>query len=776
MENLPPTETARPTLPRHRPAARWPWYVGGIVLATGAAVWVGEVPNRYKASQLGKHAQIALLSSDFAQALRDYRAALTLRPTDFDLQRLFVDTQSRWLQTFERDLEGKSPEEAYQASKAVPAGIDTLLTEPQLGSYRRDVAKATAALKEKLEGELKAAEALHAEGKRAEAYQQIDALKTYSVLLPDLSTRRRALEVNEVHAAMQSAEEEANHQVLADTTAAREELEKIQPLAKDVEGFSELLAKVQREELDELVTAATAAGSGDKPDFKAAFGYLDTAAKLNLPKDEAAKARVALQQLALDHFGIGLVNAIIARDESAVRAALAPLHEFAGLATADGDVKQLIGDSLDYGAFKATLEKLHLNSSPDTSDYRVDVHLVWAALDRFKDAKEARKFIAAAHQSWAHAHEKEKHSAIALALYLESLNWDGEPDDAWEKKLREDVRAKTKLTVAVRTGGEEAAGFDQAALVQKTFERLQHLAAARPNPAWPELTLLGDKKADPNPWQILITCHLSTSDQDSPQITKKSVRYQSGTRSVLNQERQDIIREHNEFLDERNRLVREVNSLKQQSADAQNNPNLSPDQRLSEVTSAEAGALAKNWRINSLENDIASLRAKGEAMPRTVEEPVYLDEEYEDIKHQRTFNAGYWIEAEWNNLDLAPVVQLSDAVKRTTTEVKGNAAHNVPVKAESKIDRAKVASQLTKSLANKIDESALLNLPEISWQYVLARIGKENLGGVDQLELGFSVAFQWQDQGITLDGLSVGMDGLRNAYFPKEVGQADGKR
>jgi hypothetical protein len=757
-------------VPPQRKRVRWPWFAGAGIAAGAAAIWIGDVPNRYQASQRAKSAQIALLSSDFSTALRNYRDALLLRPMDFDLQRQYVDTQTRWLQTFEREFEGKTPEAAYDTLATAPQGIEQLLTEPQLGTYRKRIAAVTNTLKQKLETDLTKAEDTHAGGEFDQAYAALKPLEKYAALLPDLAQRRRDLELNEVATTMSLAKEFIAKD---EFTAAREALEGVAPRADGVAGFAEQLANVRRKELDQHLAAVRQAADGPKPDFEAAYAELETTIKLKLPADEAAKVRAELQQAALDFYGTGFVGAISKRDEAKAKTYLPGLHDYAGLPTGDVDLKDLVGETLDFDAFVAVLQKLHLTSDPKSADFRVDVHLVHASLPRFKDRAPAEKFIADAFRSWSNAQAAAHRPALAHALYLKSLDYHGAKDDAWAAQQLAAVRASAKLSVVVHPAKSAAKHLQNAALARQTFERLKQITPGKAGDSWPELVFVEQADAAAEAAGIDVEARGNLDDNDKEDVTRKSVRYRSGTRTVRNPDYDATLEEHNESMRRLNRLAGEADELDRQTEDAKNNPNLTPDQRTNIVISAQASALAKRWEINRLKQETADLYAQGHAMSKTVEEPTYATESYEDVVHHHRFDAVWMITARWSGYPLVAPAVVSASVARTTSEIRGNASHGVPVKRQQPIDLAKVGAEASAALVRGISKHNLISLPEVTWQYVLARSRKEAMAGFDQLELGYGVAKRWQDQGVTFPALGTLDKALDETYFPPDLALND---
>ncbi|PTX99028.1 hypothetical protein DB354_03150 [Opitutus sp. ER46] len=710
-------------------------------------MWLGDVPNRYRVSELSKSAQIALLSSDFPAALRAYRAALVLRPGEREMQRQYQDTQERWVQTLERRLEGRSPEQAYAEVRDVPPRLELLLTEPQLGRLRQRVEGVATTMREQLDAVRAAARALAAGGNFEGAHAALQPLAAYPALVPRLADDRRAIEVLQVETAMAKARELAAD---GQPGAAREILEPVAGLAGGVSEFAEQLAAARAAELEQLVTAARSAAADEAPGFEEAWQALAVAEKRGLAREQVEATARFISERALRHEGVALVKAVVGNWPEEVRAALEGLQRNARISATEADRVQLSATTLEFEPFRTLLHRLQLDRVDDALGYRMDAHLIFAVLDRFKDRSAAEAYLAEIFRGWAKAHAGAGHPAVAQLLDRRAIKLGAPEDAAWSRAQAESIRAQSEVTIAVRSRSPIPASISAAEIARAAHEALRGRERAGASGTWPRVVLSdhGTETAGDAARRITAETVVEVTTSDTPLRVSRSVRYQSGTREVRNPDWDNLIAQRDEYHARFRSLEREVAAAKRRSADAQNNPNLTPNQRVGEVVEAEALALAKTIQMNNARSEGMAIEGQMRNTPLNVTEPVYADEPYTEITRQRRFIAHctftFWSGGE----EIGTPWTVSAETTRKTFEVVGNASRGVPVRSETAIDQAKLGTELTSALVAKIARLGTLpNLQNLTWAHALRR-GAEAADPFGVAEQLLRVASRWEEQGV----------------------------
>jgi tetratricopeptide (TPR) repeat protein len=728
-----------------KPIRAWPWVLLAMVGLGVGGYYVADGPNRLKAAGLAKEAQLALLSSDFKTALTQYRLALTARPTDFELHRQYTEVQRSWVRTLFQQVEGKGHRDAHLHLRGIEAEWIPLLTEPQLGEVRQRAGAHRAAFAQELQASVEAAMKKAEEGLHEEALGLLQGLQPHAELIPELSQHIRAVQVARVRKVMAQAEEYVGAGMYKD---AAHVLTAVIEDAEGVSGYTQLVEKNRRLDLENTVaTARDAAKTGDYAEAETA---LKEAAELGAAPGEVEALRQEIVFAARQNASLGLVRAMIRDDVDAVRLNLDHLHRHAGL-QASGVVPEDLVGTLRFSAVMDALGKLGILGGQATTEYRLDAHLVYLLADRFEDRAPARALLAEALGTWSTAQAAAGRPGVAAELLRLAQTYGLAVDADKMASLDEAMQAPYRdLEIVIRPPAASQKHHIDGELVALALSKGLNQQAK----GWPLFRLSSDKpRVETQPLELELRCELALDHDDSPSATTRSAQYQSGTRRLVNEQRQRLFAE-SRALESRARQVRyEIQDLNARSQAASQDPYLSYEQRVSEVTAAELGAVAKTIEAGRLERESAEAESQARSLPEELLEPVYSTEDYKVITHRHTYTADWTVQAFLGQTPFDGLWHSTQDATRQTEEIVGNHRRGVPVKKESPVDLKAVGRELMLDLSNDpLATKVWPHLPHIIADLVAIRADAEKRPNLDSAEILFGLRAAWKQRaGVEID-------------------------
>ncbi len=728
-----------------KPTRAWPWVLLAMAGLGVGGYYAADGPNRLKAAGLAKEAQLALLSSDFKTALTQYRLALTARPTDFELHRHYTEVQRSWVRTLLQQLEGKSHRDAHLHLQGIEAEWVPLLTEPQVGEVRQRVGAHRAGFALELQASVADATRKADEGLHDEALALLQALLPHADLLPELAQQVRAVQVEKVRKVMTLAEDYVGAGMYKDAAHA---LKAVSDLAQGVSGYAELLEKNRRLDLENTVgTARDAAKNGEYED---AESLLKEALELGGAPDDIESLRRELMNTARHNASLGLVRSILRDSVEGVRLNLEHLRRHAGLPES-GIVPEDLAGTLRFSTLMEALGKLGIVGGEATSDYRLDAHLVYLLVDRFEDTEPARAFLADALRHWSAAQAAAGRPGVAAELLRLAHTYGHAVDAEALATLEEAMQAPYRdLEIVIRPPAASPKHHIDGDLVALALSKGLNQQAK----GWPLFRLSSDKaRMETQPLELELRCELVVDHNDSPSTQTRSVQYQSGTRRLVNEQRQRLFAE-SRALEARARQVRyEIQDLNARSQAASQDPYLSYEQRVSEVTAAELAAVAKTIEAGRLERESGEAESEARSLPEELLEPVYSTENYKVITHRHTYTADWTVQAFLGQTPFDGQWHTTQDATRQTEEIVGNHRRGVPVKKESPVDLMAVGRELMLDLSNDTLASKVWShLPHIIADLVAIRADAEKRPNLESAEILFGLRAAWKQRtGVEID-------------------------
>lgn len=727
-ESLPavPVQTA----PRRFP---WPWIVAAV--AVFAAAWFGgDIPHRYRAGQAMREGRVALLASDLPKALGHFRTAALLRPTDEAVVQQYDQTQTRWVEMVEQKLAKLDATAAYVALRQLPA-TESLLVEPHLGRFRERVAGVEQAAREVADGLLTQAHEQAEAGAFDEAEAALKAADPLAGVAPDLAARRQEVQAARVSHAMARAEAALGEEKFDDARAA---LKEVAGLATTNEPYRKLAQDI--EEGEARVCLRDAATAIDRQDLPAARDALARAAGLKVLAAEVQAAQADLRTRAGGFVTVDLAGALARDDAAAVAAALAKGHEFAGWDAIDAGT---LLQPKDLPAFLKALDTVGLGPAAQAKFVnRVDIPLVLSRAAKLAP-DEVQAYARTQLTEWSRAVREQHLPGLALCLDEEAQKYGATADAAWRQETMTQAADAAHVAVAVAPPAkdkEAPAGLDDAAtaaLVRALQARLK---------GWPKLV-----EHDPaKPVTVVLRGRFagySVYDDDYSDVSTKKVRYQSGTEQVPNLERRQLVEEHNELLERYNQVADDTQRKQDFIDQVNSNYNASAFDK-SQAVDRSIEIASNRFLLNQWDRQLRDLRARGDALPRTVGQPVYADEEYEVINHTYTCSLAWQLEADLHGQEV-DLTRWQAEVPFRTQEVKGNAKHGVPVRAPDPVPKAKLMPGLVKALVAKVGnvDEVVEALPEMTLQSFANFYAKEKAGALSQAEGLLALVYGWEQAG-----------------------------
>ncbi|MGH8017001.1 MAG: protein kinase domain-containing protein [Opitutaceae bacterium] len=190
----PASAPAAAAAPRKKSKVGWVLVVL-LLVAAGAGLWLGDVPNRFLAAQLVKEGQRATVESDLDAATQAFREALLKRPGDAAIREQLETSQERWLAALRTRIASTEPAEALQQLESAAAGAGARLIGAASGEFRQLLDTTRAAVREagerEIRNEIEAALRKADDGDVAAALTELDGLAQRGVLVDEIEAARK---------------------------------------------------------------------------------------------------------------------------------------------------------------------------------------------------------------------------------------------------------------------------------------------------------------------------------------------------------------------------------------------------------------------------------------------------------------------------------------------------------------------------------------------------------------------------------------------------------
>jgi hypothetical protein len=714
----------------------WLLILLGVAALGGVAFWLGDVPNRYHASEAMRSGRVALLASDLPKALGFFRAAALLRPTDEAIIQQYDQTQTRWIDLVAQQLAKLPPEEAYFALLKLPAA-DAQLVEPHATRYRELAAKVTASARTLAEERLAEARQQAEQGSFPLAYELFHALEPLAALVPQLPAELKQAQDAQVVAVMEAAQAALADERFDD---ARVALQPVAEFAAKNEDYAKLGATINETEVRAALRDARKELGGQK--LKEATALVDRAAAVGVLADEVNAARGEILQTARAAISNALAVAISLGDREKLEAALADGETFAGW-------KKVPADDLlqpaSVAAFVETLNAFDLGADKQrTYVNRLDIPLVVWAAPNFQDQAGLFEYLQAGYTEWSRF--LASHNMPASALFIDDLAAEvgAEPDAAWRKETADRVADKIHVEVAVRNPDPDTSSPGK---LDAEATAALRAALAKKLGSWPKLVDYDEKKPAT---VVFFGYYDGFRSEDDPRTTEKYVRYQSGTEQVANPERNRIVDEYNDLLERHNNVIQQINDKNDYISSVESNPNASDWDRsqlvYKRIEVASDRNLIARWR-----EELSALRRQGDSLPAYLNEPIYADEPYDYIEHHYTCEAAWDVAASLHGEDVV-VARHTASTSFEAVEVAGDASRGVPVKAVT-FPQAKLEATLARELARKAAnvDDLVKHLPAMTVQSFANFFQGRDASPLAVTENYLGLVYAWERVGRSLD-------------------------
>lgn len=672
----------------------------GLVAAGAVAWFVGDVPNRYRAGSELRAGRVALLASDLPTALQHFRTAAGLRPSDEAIVQQYDQTQQRWVQMVDQKLTNPDPTAAFKILRSLPP-TEGLLVEPHRGQYHTRALAVEAAAREVATTQAAAArDAAGAEdfdGALA-TLQRIEPLRT---LLPDYDARVQEVKEARLAYLLEKIHALANND---DFAGARTKLQEIAATLGETRLHEEQKSVDETEARSALKSAQAALERNNLSDAKA---HLTRAVELKVIESDVAAAQTNFLSTARNVLAGELVEGLLATKRAAVTATLEKGHALVDWPVISADA---LLSPTDLAAFLTSLEQVGLGpKAMEPFIDRLDVPLVLVASRQLpKEATET--FLRDSFTRWSRFARDNEFPGLALFLDSEAQRHGAKLDEKWRTETLAAAVTSTHVTIAVRDpvrNPKSPAGLDDGAAAALRKALKAKLTS------WPALVDHDPK----HPATVVFSGEFAGFDteNDSSDITTKSVRYQSGTRRVPNAEAQEVYEEYRDLMDRRNSVVDSVNEKQRFVDEVRANSN-ADDFTRSRARDAAIEIASSKYLVAQWDRKLDELRARGKSLPTQLSEPVYDNESYEVIHHVYTCTLRWRITAALH-ADPVAIFQVETDTKFRTDEVSGNAAHGVPVRAPDAVPEEKLKRQLVPTLIGKVGkiDEWIDSLPELTF-------------------------------------------------------------
>lgn len=713
----------------------------GVVIATlvvlavaAAAVWfLGDIPNRYRASEAMKAGRLALLDSHQAQALEAFRTAARFRPTDEAILRQYDQAQRDWVDSLERKTSGLDSTRAYLALHETTAP-DAQLVEPHLGHFRTlarkvdDAALATAT-------ELLAKARQHTEADEFDAADgDLKALEPLRDLAPEWAAQREATRVARVNAAIAAASSAMDG---GQFDEARATLKQAAPFTtKDDQKYVTVGQEIEQADAKAALAAAHAAIK--KEDFSAATTHLDHATKLNVLLDDVASARTTLRERARNSGAAQLAQAIAKNDRKAAAAALKAGQDYAGWPAVD---VESLWKPKDLASFLEALDTFGLGpKSLGDKIYRADVSLVLMCRDRF-EAPAVETFLQDAFIHWSDVARGTHAPGLAVMLHDEARAHGAPVDNDRRKQLVDEARTSAHVAVALGESpddNEAPKGFNKSATaaVRKALEAKLT--------TWPKMAPFDLKQ----PVTVMLQGGYLAFDvsDDTSNITRKTVRYQSGTQQVPNPADRELMQDYEDLVQRRKAYA---NSIAEKQAFIDSAGPSPDDFTKSQIRDKVIDITFDRAQLQEINGKIMELKRRAQSTPRYVDEPVYADEAYSVVHHVYTCSVAWVLGASLHG-EIVTAAQWEAKTQFKSDEVVGNTAHNVPVHSPARVPEEKLEPSLNKTLLTRVSnvDDLVARLPDLTVaSFASFHRNSDPLWRADQF---LSLLYAWEAEGQIL--------------------------
>lgn len=703
----------KPAGPAPRRTGLWIGLAVGTLALAGVGVWLGDVPNRVKASQQMSAAQTALFSSDWQAALAALRQAVTLRPTDAEYRREFDEAQKRWIDMVQKEVADVSPREAYDRLMArAPAAVS--LVEPYSETYRRLSENATAEVVAIVEGAMADAVRLRDEKEFDRAFAALEDVRGHSSLAPEFTPTENSVKLARVVDGMERAAAAMHESDFAASYAILESVKDHSSYA--AVQFATVFQDVQQAE----VRYELAHLLDEEHNYDGARAVLADLRTRGILLEEVEARAAEIRSLAETYSLDRLAAALVAGNAAEADTAVADYARYTDSTFAVTGAE--LAAQRELPAFLAALEDLRMR--PVAGQPRAngrDIALIAATRSRFADQGAVKAFLRDGFLEWSAQAETAGHPGLALYLQAQAMREGASADQAREAKLKSLLAANVGLGISWATPRLD--GSPDAKLRSAPFEALR---AATERKLSPFLKIAQGTGADIIQIGTVVRGPLSS---DKPTRESKSVTYQSGTRQVQNYRYQDLQNQLRDAQDE----MRQAMYNKQQ-AEAQAKQMAQSGDQASVLAAALSGGIAVGIHQNSYNkaaNRAESIRYDLGNTPRTVTEPVYANEPYDVITHNVDYTA-----------EITATPQRGDSTGRwranlshRTIEINGNKDRGVPVRTPSYPTTTDLNAKLSAQLVDRVRDPAPLvqSIADASFRALASRERREPLKLADEL-------------------------------------------
>jgi hypothetical protein len=438
---------------------------GAFAVLVVLAIWPGDVINRYRAEALEDQARYAEGSEEWPKALGLFRQAAQTRAADRGREELFQAKQARWLRFLDEKITRLTPEERYVFFNTAPLpATRALLTEPLASGHRAFIEANLEMVRYNMRDKFLQAHDLVEAGDDIAAQKLIEGMKPMAGAFDGFA---HAVEMHErqiLAGKLMAAAESANAGDFAGARAALTALKGTPRLPAE-----DLADAAFRIDLLEYRTALDVIGKtlldGDLANGEKLIGAAELQAE-NLAKQDGYNRffrdipmadRIPQVKLALDAMRIlmrkqaaksytaDISELVQAGSPELVQAKLNEYAERRGSRFAATGVA-LVREQ-DFERFLAMTRELEMDGDPDVSPNRVDVALVAAVRNRFRDQSPVRAFLAEGYLDWSRRCDNGGRDQAALYLLDQAAAAGGTVNDKERSALLANIAKLAEFTV-----------------------------------------------------------------------------------------------------------------------------------------------------------------------------------------------------------------------------------------------------------------------------------------------------------------------------------------
>lgn len=726
--------------------ALWLGLAAGLVVLGGVGFWLGDVPARLKAGERMAEAQKALFASDWQTALLALRESVNLRPTDLEYRREFDEAQRRWIDMVEKEITDVAAPTAYDRLTArAPAAV--ALVEPYSETFRRLSDQTGRAVRELLQGAVTRAQELAASGEFDEALAVLGRMRSHESLLPSFAPAERAIRLARAEAAIETARLESGERNFYAAFAALNKVAEDAGLTGGAHAAT--LQAVREAEVRAQLEQVLAMAGADR--YGEAQTELERLAQGGILPDAVKATAAEVRQLAQEYSIARLSRALIAQQAAEADAAIEDYARFSG------SQFNVTGSALiatrELPAFLSAIEELRMRpAAGQPRTHGVDIALVAAVRDRFTNAGAVTDFLRQEFTAWSAVEEEGGRPGLALFLAAEAVREGAPADPARESRLRAQLAADVGLRLAWAPHDVDARAVGP--LRTEPFNALRAALERRVAP----VMQTGDAGGSAT---LTVALALSgPTDSNQPSRQQRSVRYQSGTRTVDNPAYGRLQSQLNYAQDEVNRAQRALEDVRAYAN--------SQAQSTSDSTSLMAVAIAGGIGVGVAQNNLNkavnnrnNIRDNLRNTSRTLTEPTYADEPYDVITHNVTYAAELAAAPQGGRNPVRWRAQLA----HQTTEVTGNASRGVPVQRPTYPAAAEISRQLAQQLGERVRDIGALEkmLATASFAVVADRGRQDGREADDVADDQWGLLLLWRSIKVEPEGAAAIEDGVRQA-------------